>query len=72
MFFSQATRSTSSKACLFREQEKNRDILTRRNFALDHGRTPILLDLLDARLAASRSQLQERVLQGRVVTDMAI
>lgn len=51
----------------FREQEKNRDILTRRDFALDHGRTPVLLDLLDARLAASRSQLQERVLQGRVV-----
>jgi aminoglycoside phosphotransferase family enzyme len=51
----------------FREQEKNRDILTRRDFALDHGRTPVLLDLLDARLAASRSQLQERVLQGHVV-----
>ncbi len=51
----------------FREQEKNRDILTRRDFALDHGRTPILLDLLDARLAASRSQLQERVLERRVV-----
>lgn len=51
----------------FREQELNRDILTRRNFALDHGRTPILLDLLDARLAASRAQLQERVHEGRVV-----
>jgi uncharacterized protein len=51
----------------FREQEKNRDVLTRRDFALDHGRTPALLDLLDARLAASRSQLQERVLQGQVV-----
>ncbi|TLG78252.1 hypothetical protein FEV16_06060 [Methylocystis sp. B8] len=51
----------------FREQEKNRDILTRRDFALDHGRTPNLLDLLDARLTASRSLLQERVVQGRVV-----
>ncbi len=51
----------------FREQEKNRDILTRRDFALDHGRTPVLLDLLDARLAASRSELQERVFQGHVV-----
>lgn len=51
----------------FREQEKNRDILTRRDFALDHGRTPILLDLLDARLSASRSQLQDRVLLGRIV-----
>lgn len=51
----------------FREQEKNRDILTRRDFALDHGRTPVLLDLLDARLAGSRSQLQERVLEGHIV-----
>jgi len=51
----------------FREQEKNRDILTRRDFALDHGRTPILLDLLDARVVASRSQLEKRVLQGHVV-----
>lgn len=51
----------------FREQEKNRDILTRRDFALDHGRTPVLLDLLDARLAASRSQLQERARVGRIV-----
>jgi aminoglycoside phosphotransferase family enzyme len=51
----------------FREQEKNRDILTRREFALDHGRTPALLDLLDARLSASGSQLQERALEGRIV-----
>ncbi len=50
-----------------REQEKNRDILTRRDFALDHGRTPVLLDLLDARLAASRTQLQARALDGHVV-----
>ncbi|MGD9545527.1 MAG: hypothetical protein AB7F41_11285 [Methylocystis sp.] len=51
----------------FREQDKNRDILTRRDFALDHGRTPFLLDSLDARLAACRPQLQERALQGRIV-----
>jgi aminoglycoside phosphotransferase family enzyme len=51
----------------FREQEKNRDILTRRDFALDHGRTPVLLDLLDRRLALSRAQLQERALQGYLV-----
>ena len=51
----------------FREQEKNRDVLTRRDFALDHGRTPVLLDLLDARLAASRSELQQRVFQRQVV-----
>ncbi|MGD9657280.1 MAG: hypothetical protein AB7U61_06510 [Methylocystis sp.] len=51
----------------FREQERNRDILTRRDFALDHGRTPVLLDLLDARLSASRAQLQERVRAGRIV-----
>lgn len=51
----------------FREQEKNRDILMRRDFALDHGRTPILLDLLDARLAASRSLLEERAATGHVV-----
>lgn len=51
----------------FREQEENRDILTRRDFALDHGRLPILLDALDARLTACRSLLEERVAVGALV-----
>jgi len=54
-------------ARFFREQERNRDILERRNFALDHGRIPFLLDRLDARLAASRALLEERVSAGKVV-----
>ena len=59
----------AQKPCLFPGSRKIIwDILTRRDFALDHGRTPILLDLLESQdSAASRSQLQERVLQGRVV-----
>ncbi|MEF3366174.1 hypothetical protein V3H18_06440 [Methylocystis sp. 9N] len=51
----------------FREQEENRDILTRREFALDHGRLPILLDALDARLTACRSLLEERVVAGAII-----
>lgn len=54
-------------ARFFREQTLNRDILTRRDFALDHGRTPVLLDQLDGRLASERPLLEARVHAGRVV-----
>lgn len=54
-------------ARFFSEQDKNRDILMRRNFALDHGRIPILLDLLDATLTTNRSLLERRVHDGAVI-----
>lgn len=54
-------------ARFFREQAQNRDILTRRDFALDHGRVPFLLDQLDRRLTIFRPVLEERVHRGRVV-----
>jgi hypothetical protein len=41
----------------FREHMENRRILTRRDFALDHGSIPHLLDRLDAILTASRPHL---------------
>ena len=50
-----------------REQAKNRDILTCRDFALDHGRSNSILDCLDARLAADYALLEERVRARRIV-----
>jgi uncharacterized protein len=54
-------------ARFFREQGLNRDILARRDFALDHGRASDLLDALDARLAVDRDLLEGRVRKGCVV-----
>lgn len=54
-------------ARFFQEQEINRDVLLRRNFALDHGRTPLLLDALDGRLACERRALEEQVEAGRII-----
>ncbi len=54
-------------ARFLREQRKNRDILTSRNFALDHGRAHAILDGLDARLEADRELLEARVEARRVV-----
>jgi len=51
----------------FDEQAKNRDILTCREFALDHGRATLILDRLDARLVADRPLLEERVHARRIV-----
>jgi aminoglycoside phosphotransferase family enzyme len=50
-----------------RQQAENRAVLTRRNFAVDHGRIPELLAQFDARLAADRGLLEERVRQGHIV-----
>jgi aminoglycoside phosphotransferase family enzyme len=70
-FYRRAARSTITAqdyaARFFREQEINRDILTRRDFALDHGRVPILLNRLERRLVADCQLLKERVLNGFVV-----
>jgi uncharacterized protein len=51
----------------FREQSKNRDVLTCREFALDHGRSNLILDRLDARLMADRALLEERVRASKIV-----
>lgn len=70
-FYRRAERSTISPgayaARFFREQRENRRILTRRDFALDHGRIPNLLDRLDAVLTVSRPLLEERVRLGHIV-----
>ena len=70
-FYGRANRSTISPADyatrFFREQAENRSILTRRDFALDHGRIPILLDRLDACLTTNRPVLEQRVHLGRIV-----
>ena len=70
-FYGRAERSTISPdvyvARFFREQAENRGILTRRDFALDHGRIPTLLDRLDTSLTANRSLLEQRARTGRVI-----
>jgi aminoglycoside phosphotransferase family enzyme len=70
-FYRGADRSTLSARnyCerFLREQKINRDILTRRNFALDQGRAPLLLDRLDSCLAANLALLERRALEGRIV-----
>jgi aminoglycoside phosphotransferase family enzyme len=70
-FYRRAERSAISPgayaARFFREQMENRHILTRRDFALDHGRIPHLLNRLDAILTVSRPLLEERVRLGHIV-----
>lgn len=70
-FYRGAARSTITPgdylARFFREQAENRSVLTRREFALDHGRVPAILDRLEARLRASSGLLEERVRAGKVV-----
>jgi aminoglycoside phosphotransferase family enzyme len=70
-FYRRAERSAISPgtyaARFFREQAENRRVLTRREFALDHGRIPHFLDRLDAILTASRPLLEERVHLGHIV-----
>ncbi len=63
-FYRRVERSAISPSAyvarFFREQTENRRILTRRDFALDHGRIPSLLDRLDAQLTMNRPLLEER------------
>lgn len=70
-FYARAERSTISPADyvarFFREHRETRNILTRRDFALDHGRVPIFLDRLEAWLVALSPALEERVRARRVV-----
>lgn len=70
-FYRRAERSamtpTEYVARFFREHAENRNILTRRAFALDHGRVPNILDRLESRLVALSPALEERVRSGRIV-----
>lgn len=70
-FFRDARPSTISPGSYLdrfaREQKKNREALTCRDFALDHGRAEAILARLDARIAADRSLLEERVSAQRVI-----
>lgn len=70
-FYVRAERSTISPedyvARFFREHRENRNILTRRDFALDHGRVPTLLDRLEAWLVSLTPELEARVRSSRVV-----
>ncbi len=70
-FYARAERSAISPSAyaarFFREQIENRRVLTRRDFALDHGRIPSLLDRLDANLTANQPLLEERVRLGHIV-----
>ncbi|MBI1868103.1 MAG: hypothetical protein HYS06_07405 [Methylocystis sp.] len=70
-FYERAERSAIAPgayvARFFREQAESRSILTRRDFAVDHGRIPTLLERLEASLTANRSLLEQRVRAGRIV-----
>ncbi len=70
-FFRGATRGEISGSAYFErlrnEQAENRSILTRRRFAVDHGRVPVVLDRMDAALAGARSLLESRAEQRRLV-----
>ena len=70
-FYRRAERSTMSPADyvarFFREHAESRNILTRRDFALDHGRVPVVLDRLEASLIKLSPLLEARVRSRRVV-----
>jgi aminoglycoside phosphotransferase family enzyme len=54
-------------ARLLSEQAVNREILTRRTFAVDHGRVPLVLDRMDAVLRRNRPLLEARAAGHRLV-----
>lgn len=70
-FFRGATRGDISGATYFErlrdEQADNRNILTRRRFAVDHGRVPVVLDRMDAALNGARALLETRADERRLV-----
>ena len=49
------------------EQAENREILMRRNFKLDHGRAPMVLQQMDEALLSCRALLESRAAEGCVV-----
>lgn len=70
-FFRGATRGAISGAVYFQrlrdEQAENRSLLTRRRFAVDHGRVPVVLDRMDAALKGARTLLESRAEERRLV-----
>jgi aminoglycoside phosphotransferase family enzyme len=50
-----------------RQQIANREVLTRRDFAVDDGRVPTVLDRLDNALNGDRALLEERVSSERIL-----
>lgn len=52
---------------LVEEQAVNRDVLTARGFALDHGRAPAVLDRMDGALRTHADRLGARAAQGLLV-----
>jgi uncharacterized protein len=70
-FFRAATRGDISGAAYFQrlleEQAENRSILTRRRFAVDHGRVPVVLDRMDAALRGAKELLESRAEERRLI-----
>lgn len=70
-FFRGATRGAISGAAYFErlrnEQADNRAILTRRRFAVDHGRIPVVLDRMDAALSSVKTLLESRARERRLI-----
>jgi uncharacterized protein len=70
-FFRDATRGDISGDAYFSklcgEQAENHRILTRRRFAVDHGRVPVVLDRLDAALRGARTLLEARAEKRRLI-----
>ena len=52
---------------LMAEEDENRQILTRRRFAIDHRLALTLVDRMDSALAANRSRLEGRAAEGFLV-----
>lgn len=70
-FFRGATRGEISGSAFFeklrKEQADNRRILTRRRFAVDHGRVPVVLDRMEAALSRERALLEARADQSHLI-----
>lgn len=49
------------------EQAANREVLTSRRFAVDHGRLPLILDRMDAALQRNKALLEHRAESRRLV-----
>ena len=70
-FFRGAARREISGAAYFErlraEQSDNRQILTRRRFAVDHGRVPVVLERMEAALSGARALLEARANMGHLI-----
>ncbi|MCI4679168.1 hypothetical protein K9U39_05845 [Rhodoblastus acidophilus] len=70
-FFRGATRGEISGSAYFErlciEQVENQRILTRRRFAVDHGRVPVILQRMDAALSGARALLEARANERQLI-----